>query len=312
MQTAAIVLRSPHSIGAEQVALDPPEKGQIVVDIAHSAISTGTERLLWSGEMPAFPGMGYPLIPGYESVGEVVEAPYGGALRAGDTVFVPGASCFGEIRGLFGASARRLVVDRTRVVRVDPAMGETGALLALTATALHALSAPHAAPPDLIIGHGVLGRLLARITLAHGAPPPTVWEVNADRRSGACGYEVLSPEDDPRHDYRSIYDASGTQDFDALIARLVKGGELVLAGFYAAPVSFAFPPAFMREARLRIAAEWTPADLVGTRNLIDTGALSLDGLVTHRAAAGDAASAYATAFSDPACLKMVLDWKGFS
>ena len=44
----------------------------VVVDIEYSGISTGTERLLWTGRMPAFPGMGYPLVPGYESVGRVV------------------------------------------------------------------------------------------------------------------------------------------------------------------------------------------------------------------------------------------------
>ena len=36
---------------------------------------------------------------------------------------------------------------------------------------------------------------------------------------------------------------------------------------------------------------------------------SLDGLITHRAPAADAAAAYATAFGDPDCLKMVLDWR---
>ena len=41
-----------------------------------------------------------------------------------------------------------------------------------------------------------------------------------------------------------------------LIGRIAKGGEIVLAGFYTEAVSFAFPPAFMKEARLRIAAEW--------------------------------------------------------
>ena len=41
-----------------------------------------------------------------------------------------------------------------------------------------------------------------------------------------------------------------------LIARLAPGGEIVLAGFYSAPLSFVFPPAFMREARIRVAAEW--------------------------------------------------------
>ena len=44
---------------------------------------------------------------------------------------------------------------------------------------------------------------------------------------------------------------------DTLIGRLAKGGEIALAGFYESPLSFAFPPAFMREARLRIAAELT-------------------------------------------------------
>ena len=42
-------------------------------------------------------------------------------------------------------------------------------LLALAATAHHAV-ADH--PPELIIGHGVLGRLLARITVALGHPAP--------------------------------------------------------------------------------------------------------------------------------------------
>ena len=96
---------------------------------------------------------------------------------------------------------------------------------------------------------------------------------------------------------------------NTLIGRLAKGGEVVLAGFYTQPVSFAFVPAFLREARLRVAAEWTPADLTATRALIDAGALSLAGLVTHRAAPTDAAAAYATAFTDADCLKMILEWE---
>ncbi len=69
---------------------------------------------------------------------------------------------------------------------------------------------------------------------------------------------------------------------DSLIARLARGGEIILAGFYSQPVAFTFPPAFMREARFRIAAEFQPADLVAVRALLDSGRLSLDGLITHR------------------------------
>jgi len=43
--------------------------------------------------------------------------------------------------------------------------------------------------------------------------------------------------------------------------------------------------------------------------LIEAGRLSLDGLITHRAPAARAEEAYRTAFADPACLKMVLDWR---
>jgi bacteriochlorophyllide a dehydrogenase len=89
---------------------------------------------------------------------------------------------------------------------------------------------------------------------------------------------------------------------------MAKGGEVVLAGFYTAPISFAFPPAFMKEARLRIAAEWTPDDLIATRALVESGALSLAGLITHPPHPPMPA-AYETAFTDPDCLKMILDWK---
>ena len=164
--------------------------------------------------------------------------------------------------------------------------------------------------PDLIVGHGVLGRLLARLTLSAGAPAPTVWEIDPARRTGAEGYDVIDPETDTRRDYQSVYDASGNGALlNDLIGRIAKGGEIVLAGFYAQPLQFAFPPAFMKEARFRVAAEWTPADLTATRALIDQGALSLGGLITHDAPADDAPTAYRTAFEDPACLKMILNWK---
>jgi 3-hydroxyethyl bacteriochlorophyllide a dehydrogenase len=182
-------------------------------------------------------------------------------------------------------------------------------LLALAATAWHAMAAPHAALPELIVGHGVLGRLLARIAVLKGGAP-VVWERDAARRTGAQGYAVVDPDEDARRDYRSIYDASGDAAIiDLLVQRLAPGGEIVLAGFYSERIGFAFPPAFMREARIRIAAEWQEADLRATRDVIAGGQLGLDGLVTHREAAERAPAAYAQAFTDPSCLKMVLDWR---
>lgn len=310
MHATAVVLNAPRDLCLADVSLNDPGPGDLVVEIDHSGISTGTEKLFWSGQMPPFPGMGYPLVPGYESAGEVVEAGRDTGFRPGDRVFVPGANCYGDVRGLFGGAARRLITAADRVTRIDRRLGAEGALLALAATARHAMAGFDKAMPDLIVGHGVLGRLLARLTIAAGAPAPTVWEIDAGRAEGAEGYEVLHPDADSRRNYRAVYDASGNGELlDTLITRIAKGGEIVLAGFYTRPLSFAFPPAFMKEARLRIAAEWAQDDLIATRALVESGALSLSGLITHRAAAGEAAQAYATAFEDPSCLKMILNWE---
>lgn len=308
LKTHAVIINAPQELAIDELELNEPGNDDVVVDISWSGISTGTERLLWTGRMPSFPGMGYPLVPGYESVGEVIDAGKGSGLEIGQQVFVPGANCYGPVRGLFGGAASRIVVPGKRVIGVKRELGEQATLIALAATAFHAL-AGHAAP-DLIVGHGVLGRLLARIALATTGLAPTVWETNAARQDGASGYQVIDPENDPRRDYRAIYDASGDSSLlDTLIGHLAPGGEVVLAGFYSEPLQFSFPPAFMREARLRVAAEWKPDDLTATNRLIETGSLSLEGLITHRHDATDAADAYQTAFGDPACLKMILDWR---
>jgi bacteriochlorophyllide a dehydrogenase len=314
MDALAVVLEKPERLSVARIDLCAAGDEDVVVDIEWSGISTGTERLLWTGDMPSFPGMGYPLVPGYESVGRVREAGSKSGRREGERVFVPGARCFGEVRGLFGGAASKLVLPGARALPVDERLGEKAVLLALAATAYHAVAATGrpvcGTAPDLIVGHGVVGRLLARLTVAAGAPAPVVWETDPERSGGAVGYEVLHPDEDQRRNYRSIYDVSGDASIlDRLVARLAPNGEIVLAGFYSAPLSFAFAPAFMREAQIRAAAQWQPADLRVVKQLVETGQLSLDGLITHHEPAQRAERAYRTAFNDRACLKMVLDWR---
>ena len=308
MQTCAVVLEKPGQIGLRQLSLEPPGVADVVVAVSFSGVSTGTERLLWEGRMPAFPGMGYPLVPGYEAVGEVVEAGSESGIAVGTQVFVPGAYGFKEARPLFGASAARLVVPGGRVTPIDSGLGEAGVGFALAATAQHAIAGGQR--PDLIIGHGVLGRLIARLAVIDGGEPPVVWETNPVRRDGAEGYRVIDPADDERRDYHAIYDASGDAALlDTLIGRLARAGEIVLAGFYSDRISFAFAPAFMREARLRTASEWSPGDLVAVRRFVGDGRLSLAGLVSHVRPAEAVGEAYGTAFSDAGCLKLALDWR---
>ncbi len=309
MHTNAIIFEQPRKLAIDQVDLVEPGDDHLVVDVQWSGISTGTEKLLWTGEMPPFPGFGYPLVPGYESVGRVVDASPKHSSRIGQFVFVPGSAGYKNVRGLFGGAASTIVVSKEKAVSVDSSLGRDAVLLALAATAHHALSGKQGSMPDLIVGHGVLGRLLARLSVALGGNQPKVWEIDQSRRQGAFDYQVIDPASDQTTAYSSIYDVSGESSIlDQLVGRLTHGGEIVLAGFYSDRIGFAFPPAFMKEAKFRISAEWQESDLSAVTNLLDKGLLSFDGLVTHEYASADAEDAYQAAFNRPECLKVVLNW----
>jgi 3-hydroxyethyl bacteriochlorophyllide a dehydrogenase len=308
----AVVFEQPGHLSVRRVELSELAPADCLVDVEFSGISTGTERLLWQGKMPSFPGLAYPLVPGYESVGRVSAVGADCALKVGDRVFIPGSRGFVGVHGLFGGAADRLVVDSQRLLALDDSLAsEEGTLLALAATAYRAVTrGPGDSLPHLIVGHGVLGRLVARLVTAIGGEPPVVWEANAARRQGSFAYPVVDPTEDASRSYRVICDVSGDVGLvDTLISRLTPGGCLILAGFYHAPVSFDFPPAFLREAQIHISAEWQAGDLAEVARLISEGRLSLDGLITHRSPASEAAPAYRTAFGDADCLKMVLDWR---
>ena len=311
MITKAVVMSEPGSLSIQPVDLKSPSKEDVVIEINYSGISTGTEKLFYNGKMPQFPGMGYPLVPGYESTGEVVQAPKDSNLKIGDMVFVPGADCYsGSVKSLFGGAAQMIISSPNRLIKIDPTMGCNGALFALAATARHAIAGFGNKMPDVIVGHGVLGRLLARLVILAGEKPPIVWEKNILRHSGATDYEVVLPEYDERSDYDCIFDVSGDSEIlDSLIGRVRKGGEVVLAGFYPDRLGFGFAQAFLKEVSLRVSAEFTPEDVATTKLLIEDGSLSFDGLISNVSSAKEANKAYNIAFNNAECLKMVLDWR---
>ena len=309
--STAVVFEQPGEITLRPVELPEPHSTDCVVEVQWTGISTGTERLLWDGCMPPFPGLAYPLVPGYESVGSVLSTGEQTEFEVGQRVFVPGSRGFKDVHGLFGGAARSLVVPAERLVSLPSEMESTGVLLALAATACHALRRMEdLGPPELIIGHGALGRLLARVTEAQYHMTPVVWETAAERREGIHSYTVIDPADDDRRDYRRVCDVSGASlIIDQAVHHLAKGATVLLAGFYAAPIQFQFPAAFMREIDLRISAEWQPKDMQTALDLISGGDLSLSGIITHDQPYDSAETAYQQAFSDPRCLKMVLDWR---
>jgi len=309
LHSTAVLLESPGELRLKRLLLDEPRDEDVVVQIEWSGISTGTEKLLWNGTMPDFPGMGYPLVPGYESVGRVTKVGKKSKLSLNQRVFVPGAKCFGDVKGLFGGASSHVVVPSDRIIALPETIGEEGVLLALAATAYHVTQGKKALQPDLIVGHGVLGRLIARIAVMLGGHP-VVWEIDSDRMGKADGYTVVHPSEDQESKYKNICDASGQVDvLNSLVGQLLPGGEITLAGFYNKDIQFNFPKAFMKEARFRIAAQWAPQDLADVKQMISSGYLNIQGLITHHRTPSSIGEAYHTAFEDPNCLKMIVDWR---
>ena len=63
MDALAVVLNAPQDLSLRSLVLDIPGAADVVVDVEWSGVSTGTERLLWSGAMPPFPRHGLPAGP---------------------------------------------------------------------------------------------------------------------------------------------------------------------------------------------------------------------------------------------------------
>ena len=188
-QASAIVLDASSTLTVKTLKLKPFETEDLEVEVSASGISTGTEQLLWDGTMPPFPGLGYPLGSNYETISTGARVGASSDIRVGDTVFIPGSYSFLGMRNIFGRAGSRLIVA--------PELGHKDVLVALAATCYHAVAfgclRQPMVPPDLIVGRGVMGRLLARICLAQDWPAPTVWDTQSARRCGATGYPCIHP-----------------------------------------------------------------------------------------------------------------------
>ena len=74
MEALAVVFDQPETLSLRRLPLTAAAETDVVVQVDYTSISAGTERMFWRGRMPPFPGFGYPLVPGYEAVGRVIQA----------------------------------------------------------------------------------------------------------------------------------------------------------------------------------------------------------------------------------------------
>lgn len=314
MKARAVVITEPNKLEIQEVNLREPSAHDAIVRTAYTSISAGTERMVLAGQMP-HPMLQPPVIPGYETVGQVVEV--GDALDVsliGRWVYVGGAQCYDGVNAAWGGQSEQLFVDAERLIHLDGMDPRHGVMLALTATALHGIDLADPMPGDrvLVIGQGPVGQLASRIAMVRGA-----WVASSDpnttRLNHAVGDVVINVDDTALQDVvtepvHTIVEASGSMTaLTQALPLLANGGTIVLLGYYQ-NLEVPYMPLFMKEARLLTSKEWAPGDLERSRDLIADGSLEVESLLTHEIDIADVSQAYDIALNDRNCLKIVINW----
>lgn len=310
----AVVIPSPGKVELQSVSLRQPGPDDVVIQTAYTSISSGTERMLLAGQMP-HPMLQLPVIPGYETVGQVIEVGQNvSADWLGRWVYVGGAHCYEAINPAWGGQSAVLFTGVERIVPLGEVDPRQGVLLALAATALHGIDLfdPQLGDRVLVLGQGPVGQLAARFAQARGAWVGVTDRV-ASRLERAVGDQIVNVQEggvtavitEPVH---TIIEATGSMQVLAeALPLLANGGTILLLGYYQT-LQLPYMPLFLKEARLLTAKEWSPGDLLRCRDAIAAGTLDVAPLLTHQHPISDIAAAYDTALNDEDCLKLVLDW----
>ncbi len=319
LKSQAVVIPSKHAIELREVQVAEPRAGDVLIETAYTSISAGTERMLLEGRMP-HPALLFPVIPGYETVGKIVR---GGENTSpdlvGQWVYVGGARCFEGVNPAWGGQSQYITAEADRVITLNDIKPEQGVVLALAATALHGVKLADVRSNDrvLVLGQGIVGQLAARLARLSGASFVAVADRVGVRLEFSQGDQVINVGK------ISLDEALGEMNIDVIIEAtgsmnaltgalplLADKGRVLLLGYYD-HIDIPYAPVFMREARLLIAREWqfgADGDLPRVRDMLASGELNVDGLLTHRVPLRSIQAAYRLALEDPTCLKVVVEW----
>jgi 2-desacetyl-2-hydroxyethyl bacteriochlorophyllide A dehydrogenase len=324
MNVRQVVVLRPNVVEVHDVRLPDPAANQVLVETEASAVSAGTELAVYTGthqwlQDPNLPDWKFPFRPGYSAAGVVVAV--GSEVRGwkpGDRVSYPGNH----------ASAELLTVghERGRLWRLPPGLPAERAAWACVAR--YGLGAAVRVGVTLgrsaaVLGLGVIGQFALRCLLAAGAHPVVGIDAVAMRREAArsAGADhVLDPSAADAREQLSAYlgrrgaevvaDATGVPDAVPVAMSLAcDGGQVVVVGsprgkaqnvnFYDdlhrryLEVTGAHGNMLFEPAHTRLAGAW---DIDKAQHwllaALNSGRLSLAGLVTHTIAPAGLGAAY--------------------
>ena len=284
---------------------------EVIVQVATCGIC-GTDRAIFRGEAPA----ARPVVLGHEFSGvvaevgsQVTEVSVGDRVavdpnvvdgtcffcRRGETNLCSGLSPLGITRN--GGFAEFAAVPATNAYRLpDSVSVEAGSLVEPLACCVRGLDQARIGLGDLVavLGAGPIGCLLIQLARIQGAGTILAVEPEPARRNHAiaagadftCGPDeavaVLRELRDPPADV--VIEASGrTQTAEWAIGLVRRGGTVVLFGVYPEQERLSVNPFRVNEDELRIVGSLNnPNTHQRAIDLLSSGRVVLDGVITHR------------------------------
>lgn len=255
-----IYLTAPNVFSLQELPEPPVGRNDVLIGIRMAGIC-GSDVHLLRGRNPF---AAYPLIPGHEYMGEVIQAPAKSGLKKGDKVTgFPEVGCgkcaacragrlvhcpefkFVGSRLPGGCFCERVAIHYSKVFRVPKGMeDQVSAMIEPTAVAVHAVKRAGAVKglKTVVIGGGPIGLLTAQVARAYGASKVMISEPLGKRRKIAqiLGFSrVINPEEENFPSYVQknlgfadlIFDVVGAKKtMEDSIAALRPGGTLVCVG----------------------------------------------------------------------------------
>ncbi len=316
----AVVVTGPQEITLQTVKLKPLGAEEVRVRTRYTSISAGTERMLLTGQLVEMAGLPFPCIPGYETVGEVIEVGPDVPKREewlGRWAFVGGSYGYEDVTAAWGGQAEYVANDYRKVYRLpdglDPAVAVA---IAPAATAWHAVELANPQPGErvLVLGQGPIGQFAAQAAKLRGAQV-AVADISAERLAQTMVGDIkidLSREtakaklDGPLD---LLIDATGKME--AIAANLMQvraRGRVLLLGFYQRiELPFAIP--FIKELTFQPSREWAAEDILAVGAALADGRLQAAHLFTSRFPISEIQAAYRAALDPQAGLKVLIEWE---
>ncbi|KAF1027159.1 MAG: L-galactonate-5-dehydrogenase [Burkholderia plantarii] len=284
----------------------------------------GTDLHIYTGNQPF---LSYPRVIGHELAGEVVQAPAGSALAAGDPVYVmpylacgtciacrhdkPNCCTHVSVLGVHadGGLCEYLAVPQAFVHKADGVTLDQAAMIEFLAISAHAVSRGAIGAGDrvLVVGAGPIGMAVMIFAKLRGANV-TVLEGRADRldfcgsRLGVDHAVALGEHDAAQlaaltdgEFFDAVFDATGNvKAMERGLEFVAHGGRYILVSVVRDRISFADPEFHKRETTLIASRNATPADFETVLAAMRAGEIPTEALNTHRLMLDEVPARFAT------------------